>query len=197
MPRRQRELQTMYNEGGSMQTAFQVILGKYFLLFSHPKFWQTYSVHQNPPPHPPAAAPPMKKCRATKKKSTTVPAVGEGAASSPTTPCQGQAASDPMHQTQPASILVPVVELLPIIETAPEQPRRHSPFHISLCSSDFLLFSMPEVRSSSAPQTVDDVFSNASVAQGMQSPNHALRRPVHAERGERATRGLNRCVNHT
>ena len=24
-----------------------------------------------------------------------------------------------------------------------------------------------------------------------------LRRPVHAERGERATRGLNRCVNHT
>jgi len=24
-----------------------------------------------------------------------------------------------------------------------------------------------------------------------------LRRPVHAERGKRATRGLNRCVNHT
>jgi len=24
-----------------------------------------------------------------------------------------------------------------------------------------------------------------------------LRRPVHAERGEHATRGLNRCVNHT
>jgi len=155
-----------------MQTAFQVILGKYFLLFLHPKFWQTYSVNQNPP-HPPAAAPPTKKRRATKKKSTTVPAVGKGAASSPTTPRQGQAASDPTHQTQPASILAPVAELLPIIETAPEQPHMHSPFHISLCSSDFLLFSMPEVRSSSAPQTVDDVFSNASVAQGMQSPNHA------------------------
>jgi len=26
---------------------------------------------------------------------------------------------------------------------------------------------------------------------------HAMRRPVHAERGERATRGLNRRVNHT
>ncbi|KIK02921.1 hypothetical protein K443DRAFT_5808 [Laccaria amethystina LaAM-08-1] len=107
MPRNQRTLQTTYNEGGSMQTAFQVVL-----------------VDQNPP-HPPVAPPPTKKCRATKKKSTTVPATGEGGASSPATPRrQGQAASDPTHQTRPSSTLAPVAELPPIIETAPEQPLR-------------------------------------------------------------------------
>ena len=170
MPCKQRALETTVNEGGSMQTAFQVVIGMYFLLFSCPKLWQAYSANENPPP---AAAPPTKKCRAMKKKSsTTVPATGEGAIS-PTTPCQGQAASDHTHQTQPAPSLAPVAELFPIIETAPEQPCTQSPFHISLCSSDFLLFSMSEVRSSAAPQIVDDVFSNASVAQGMQSPNHA------------------------
>jgi len=169
-PRKQREMQTTVNEDGSMQTAFQIVLGMYFLSFSYPKLWQTHSVDQNPP-HPPAAAPPTKKRRATKKKSsTTVPATGGEAASSPATPRQGQAASDPTHQTQPASTLAPVAELLPIIETAPEQPCMHSLFHISLCSSDFLLFSMPEIRSSAAPQIVDDIFSNA---QGMWSPNNA------------------------
>ena len=170
MPRKQRALETTVNEGGSMQTAFRVVIGVYFLLFSCPKLWQTYSANENPPP---AAAPPTKKRRATKKKSsTTVPATGEGA-TSPTTPRQGQAASDRTHQTQPAPSLAPVAELLPVIETAPEQPRMHSPFHASLCSTDFLLFSMSEARSSAAPQIVDDVFSNASVAQGTQSPNHA------------------------
>jgi len=32
---------------------------------------------------------------------------------------------------------------------------------------------------------------------GFRVPWCVVRRPVHAERGERATRGLNRCMNHT
>ena len=94
MPRKPRALKTMVNEGRSMQTAFQVVIGMYFPLFSCPKLWQTYSANENPPP---AAAPPMKKRRAMKKKSsTTIPATGKGAIS-PTTPRQGQAASDRTH----------------------------------------------------------------------------------------------------